>query len=107
LELATDPTALDGLLAAIAAAGVCAKVRAGATTVEGFPSTEALARFILSCSKAGVPFKATAGLHHAVRGEYRVDYGALSQCATMHGFLNLFVASALLDAGKIGQEELP
>jgi hypothetical protein len=44
------------------------------------PSVEQLAGFVRSCRKAGVPFKGTAGLHHAVRtgGE--------------HGFLNLLAA---------------
>jgi hypothetical protein len=41
-----------------------------------------------------VPFKATAGLHHPVRGEYPLTYAPDSQRALMHGFLNVFLASA-------------
>jgi hypothetical protein len=40
-----------------------------------------LARFIARCAEARVPFKATAGLHHALRTE-------------QHGFLNVALAAA-------------
>jgi hypothetical protein len=107
LEVSIASKRLDEMLAAIATAGAYAKVRTGGTTAEAFPSTAALAHFVHACSAAGLPFKATAGLHHAVRGEYRLEYGPKSPRAIMHGFVNLFVGAALLDAGKIGAEELP
>ena len=43
-------------------------------------------------------FKATAGLHHAVRGRYPLTYEPASPTETMYGFLNLGVAAALLHA---------
>jgi hypothetical protein len=106
LELPIDGDNLTALVEAVADAGALAKVRTGTPTVDGFPSSDALARFILACSSADVPFKATAGLHHAVRGEYPVDYAPESPCATMHGFLNLFVGCVLVYARKIGGDEL-
>jgi hypothetical protein len=61
-----------------------AKIRCGG---EHIPTVEELAAFIADCRRLHVPFKATAGLHHAVRtGE-------------QHGFLNL------LAAAQFGDEE--
>jgi hypothetical protein len=39
--------------------------------------------------------KATAGLHHAVRAEHALTYAADAPRATMHGFVNFFVAAML------------
>jgi hypothetical protein len=89
---------LQERLAAVGSAGACAKIRTGGGTAASFPSAAALARFLVACRQAGVPFKATAGLHHAVRGEYPLSYEPASQRATMHGFLNLAVAAALCHA---------
>jgi hypothetical protein len=70
----------DGLeerLDALAAHGLRAKVRCGGASVM---STAELAAFVSGCRARSLAFKATAGLHHAVRtnGE--------------HGFLNLLAA---------------
>jgi hypothetical protein len=46
-----------------------------------------------------VPFKATAGLHHPVRSVHRLTYQPDSPSATMHGFLNVFLAAAFLRVG--------
>jgi hypothetical protein len=46
-----------------------------------------------------VAFKATAGLHHPVRGEYRLTYEADSERTTMHGFLNVFLAACFMYGG--------
>jgi hypothetical protein len=46
-----------------------------------------------------VPFKATAGLHHALRAEYALTYDARSPRATMFGFLNVLLAGAAATAG--------
>lgn len=69
---------LEERLDALAAAGLRAKVRCGGASV---PSDDALARFVTGCRERELAFKATAGLHHAVRtnGE--------------HGFLNLLAAT--------------
>lgn len=105
LELPPSGADLRGMIAAVADAGAHAKLRTGGTTPGAFPSADAVARFVAACAQAGVAFKATAGLHHALRGEHPLD-GPQSARATMHGFLNLFVGAVLLDAGQIGEAEL-
>jgi len=87
------------LLAAIARRGGRAKVRTGGVTPEMFPSTAQLARFILDCVKAQTPFKATAGLHHALHSLHPLTDAPQSPSAVMHGFLNLLAASAFAYAG--------
>ncbi|HEU5303591.1 MAG TPA: hypothetical protein VFU40_03010 [Gemmatimonadales bacterium] len=96
-----DPSTL---VAAIGRAGGRAKVRTGGVSRDAFPSSGALLRFVASCIRAAVPFKATAGLHHPLRGDYRLTYAADSPCGTMFGFLNLFLAVAFLRAGMIEAE---
>jgi len=76
-----------------------AKVRTGGVTPDAFPSPADLARFIHLCTGLGVPFKATAGLHHPLRGEYPLTYDADSPRATMYGFLNVFLATAFAQQG--------
>jgi hypothetical protein len=85
---------------AIATAGARAKLRTGGVTPEAFPRAERIVDFLTVCKHEGVAFKATAGLHHAVRGEYRLTYESGSPKAMMYGFLNLFVAAALLYNGE-------
>ena len=76
--------------------GVRAKIRTGGLTPEAFPSCADLAHFLHACATANVPFKATAGLHHPVRSTHRPTYEADSPTAMMHGFVNVFLAAALL-----------
>jgi hypothetical protein len=52
-----------------------------------------------ACLRAGIPFKATAGLHHPLRAEYNLTYASDSPRGLMFGFLNLFLAAAFLQAG--------
>jgi hypothetical protein len=87
------------LIRAIAEGRGRAKIRTGGTTAPLFPDTSHIARFLHSCKSAGVPFKATAGLHHALRGVYRLTYDEGSPTALMHGFLNLFLAAAFVHSG--------
>ena len=91
-------------LDAIAAIGGMAKVRTGGVTAGGFPNTESLVRFLGGCADAGIAFKATAGLHHAVRGCYALSDEPGSEAATMHGFLNVCVAAALVRTGAGASE---
>ena len=72
-----------GLLAELAATGGRAKVRTGGLKPESYPPVVELARFLCTCAAAGVPFKATAGLHHPIA------------CPPIHGFINLFLAALL------------
>ena len=80
-ELVLDDGWRDSVPAAIGAVtavGGRVKLRCGGTVT---PTVEQVALVIACCREAGVPFKATAGLHHAVR---RGDE---------HGFLNLLAAT--------------
>lgn len=87
------------LVQALADAGLRAKARTGGVTPEAFPSAAEVARFIAACVELGVPFKATAGLHHPLRAEYRLTYAPDSPRGWMFGFLNVFAATALLREG--------
>ena len=98
-ELAPDDPGLESLVAAAKDAGVNAKIRMGGVTADAFPPSAMVARFVRCCIVAGVPFKATAGLHHAVGGEYRLTYGAAAPVGGMFGFLNVLLAAGLMHAG--------
>lgn len=95
------PTAEDPapLVRELAARGLRAKIRTGGVTPEAFPSPSQVLRFLAECARHGVPLKATAGLHHPLRGEYPLTYAPDSARGTMYGFLNLFLAAALLYDG--------
>ena len=96
IPIAADPTPL---VRAIRAGGGMAKVRTGGTTEDTFPSSETLVSFLAACVDEGVRFKATAGLHHPIRGDYRLTYARDSATGRMYGFLNVFLATAFLRAG--------
>jgi hypothetical protein len=87
------------LLAAIRAAGRGAKIRTGGVTPEAFPPPAEVARFLAACRDAGVACKATAGLHHPLRADYRLTYEPGSAKGTMFGFLNVFLAAVRLHLG--------
>src|SRR5918994_698412 len=92
---ATRNTWLD----AVAAGGWHAKVRTGGLTADRFPSPASLASLLEACAQRGLPLKTTAGLHHAIRGAYRLTYEPGSPTGVMHGFLNLLVAALLVRTG--------
>jgi hypothetical protein len=92
------------LVDALAQAGLRAKVRAGGVVPEAFPAVADLARFLAECVRAGVPFKATAGLHHPLRAEHPLTYEPGCARGTMFGFVNVFLAAALLRAGAPAAE---
>jgi hypothetical protein len=96
----------ESLVAAIAryGHGLRAKMRTGGTVANAFPSAEDIGRFMSSCIDADVPFKATAGLHHPVRGSYRLTYDAGADQATMFGYVNVMLAAALLIGGDSRDE---
>lgn len=89
-----------GLIAALSGRYGGAKVRTGGVTAEAYPGTEDLAGFLVSCAAADVPFKATAGLHHAMRHQSE-------QPACMsHGFLNVFLAAIAAWHGRASRDEV-
>jgi hypothetical protein len=70
----------DVPLSEVASVGAAAKIRCSPA-----PTVEELAGFVRACRETGVSFKATAGLHHAVRTNDE------------HGFLNLLAAAVFGD----------
>jgi hypothetical protein len=80
---------------ALARTGRSAKMRTGGVHADAFPRASQVAAFIDACVEAGVAFKATAGLHHALHGTYPLTGAADSAQAPMFGFLNLLLACAL------------
>lgn len=97
--------ALDELMPIVKARGARAKVRTGGVEPDVIPEPEPLARFLEACAWAEVPFKATAGLHHAVRADRPLTYEKDAPRSTTHGFLNVFTAATLAQAG-VKREEL-
>lgn len=102
------PAMLDAALAAMASAreqgslrhgAPRMKIRTGGLEPAAFPTPDELALLVVACRDHGVPFKATAGLHHPVRH---------TEAATglpMHGFLNLLGGAAFaLDRGLTAGE---
>ncbi|HLK01728.1 MAG TPA: hypothetical protein VKU39_17745 [Streptosporangiaceae bacterium] len=80
----------DVVLDALAGTRYRAKFRTGGLVPRAHPSEAELAESILAAVSRGVPFKCTAGLHHAVRLTAPSDEGDLEQ----HGFLNVLLATA-------------
>jgi len=78
-----------------------AKVRTGGVNPGAFPRLQQVARFIAVCASAGVPFKATAGLHHPLRGVYAMTAAQRGPHVPMHGFLNVLLAAAAVKAGAM------
>jgi len=85
----------------LAARGLRAKIRTGGVTADAFPAAASIATFIQRCAERGVPFKATAGLHHPIRCIKPLTYEPDAPTGTMHGFVNLFMAAALASAAVI------
>jgi hypothetical protein len=105
------PAPSEALLNAVAGAGARIKVRMGGVTEEAFPATHAVAEMLGNLMVHRVAFKATAGLHHPLRGRHTLTYETGSPAAAMHGFVNLVCAAAMLyfggsqeDAGRLLDE---
>ncbi|OLF06377.1 hypothetical protein BLA60_32640 [Actinophytocola xinjiangensis] len=86
---------LDGLRRVIEH-GSWPKIRCGGVSQQNFPSVTEVADFLGVINEGNASFKATAGLHNAVR---HVDE---ETGFTHHGFLNLLIATARLIAGGVG-----
>ncbi|MEO1009554.1 MAG: hypothetical protein AAFX79_13405 [Planctomycetota bacterium] len=100
---ADDGVDVRGYVAALAGTGAAAKIRCGGVTPDLFPSAARIVGFMIACRTAGVAFKCTAGLHHALPGAYRLTYENGSATGTMHGFVNVFTAAVLIGARAIDE----
>lgn len=99
----SDP---EPLISAMSGTRAAAKMRTGGVTASAIPSAADVLRFMKTCRVHGVPFKATAGLHHAIRDEYPLTYERNAPSGEMLGFLNVFLAAAFLDGGASDKEVL-
>jgi hypothetical protein len=84
----------------VAEAGCWPKLRCGGKSVESFPTVDEVADFLTIATGTGRPFKATAGLHHAVRHHDE------STGLTHHGLLNMLVGTARAVSGAGAHEAL-
>ncbi|HET9392872.1 MAG TPA: hypothetical protein VFO29_05045 [Candidatus Rubrimentiphilum sp.] len=84
---------LPGAIAAMHRHRLGAKLRCGGLNADAVPPVLDVATFLVEARDEGVAFKATAGLHHPIRG-YNEASGFV-----MHGFLNLLVAAVLAKSG--------
>jgi hypothetical protein len=91
------PTYCEAPLEAID--GAFAKFRTGGLTPEAIPSPSEVAGLICGAAARNLPFKATAGLHHAIRAPRPLTYEPQSPRAVMHGFLNVLSAAVFAFAG--------
>jgi hypothetical protein len=97
IPIQRDPSGMIEMLAEVEAG---AKVRTGGPTADLYPTPSDLARFICACAEAGVPFKATAGMHHPLR------HFSDAVKADEHGFLNVFVAACLAQTNALGPADV-
>lgn len=85
---------INEFISAIAVNRLRAKIRTGGVVQEAFPPVDEVVKFLRVCIAANLPFKATAGLHHPLRCQRPLTYEENAPQGTMHGFLNVFLASA-------------
>jgi hypothetical protein len=86
LELPRDSRVEDAL-DVLAGTPYRAKFRTGGLNAEAFPGVYELAGALMACAERAVPYKCTAGLHHAVRHTDRLTG------FEHHGFLNVLLAA--------------
>ena len=97
VEVPRDARRLE-LIRALAASPYRAKFRTGGVRADLYPDCTELAAAVRACVDADLPFKATAGLHHAIRN---------TDPATgfdQHGFVNVLVAVAAAQGGADAAE---
>jgi hypothetical protein len=91
-----------GAMAVLAGSEAGAKLRTGGVTPDLYPSVDEIARFVVAAAGSGVPFKATAGLHHPLANDNLVVP------ARQHGFLSVFLSACIarcheLDANSLAE----
>jgi hypothetical protein len=83
----------------VEAAGLLGKIRTGGSEPASYPGADQLAAQLSILVEADLPFKATAGLHHAWPNNAR---NAAGETLAQHGFLNVLVAiDALVDGASV------
>ena len=102
MPLLDDPR---DMLLEIRTAGAWAKMRTGGVSLDAFPSAREVGRFIGRAAELLVPFKATAGLHHPLCGNYPLTYDEDAPRGRMFGFLNIFAAAAFAQS-RVGERVL-
>ena len=102
MPLLDDPREM---LLEIRTAGAWAKMRTGGVAADAFPSAREVGRFIARAAELLVPFKATAGLHHPLCGDYPLTYDADAPRGRMFGFINIFAAAAFAQC-RVGERVL-
>jgi hypothetical protein len=102
-EISLEP-GFERMLEVVGGHRASAKLRTGGVTPDAFPSSETIVRFVAGCNELGLPFKATAGLHHPLCGTYPLTYATDAPQGTMYGYVNLFLVSAFIRKG-IGERE--
>ncbi len=102
LELNHDAD-FNAMVVAARDAGAWVKFRTGGVTPEAFPSPDRLASFLMAVYDHGVPWKATAGLHHLFTGDYPLTYLPNSPKHRMYGYLNLIYAASAVRFGASHQ----
>jgi len=90
---------LEAALQVARKTSTAAKIRTGGVIPGAVPSAADILAFLDACHRAGVRFKATAGLHHPTRGMYRLTYEPDSPTGIMFGYLNVLLAAALIHGG--------
>jgi len=93
LAALTDPSIAGPTLTIIDNRGYRPKLRTGGTTAAAFPDEQTLAACLEVLVDRRLPFKCTAGLHHAVR------HTAADTGFEHHGFLNVMLAVGAASRG--------
>ena len=86
LAAIADPATAGPLLELADQRGYRPKLRTGGVTSEAFPDETTLAGCLAAVAGRRIPFKCTAGLHHAVR------HTEVATRFEQHGFLNVLLA---------------
>jgi hypothetical protein len=90
----------EGYLPVMRSTLIGAKLRTGGVIPEAFPDPDLLLRWVKAIVDSGVALKCTAGLHHPVRGRYRLTYQDGAPEGVMFGYLNVMLAAAALRMGS-------
>lgn len=99
LSVFADQTAGEEIITLLDGRGYRPKLRTGGMSATAFPTEQALGAALSALTATRMPFKCTAGLHHAVR------HTAADTGFEHHGFLNVMLAVDAAISGA-GQQEV-